>query len=445
MSNINKGNQSIVFDFKHPLKGSEFNKLFKGIFQPGIYEGGELTNIGNEVYISPFSALINCDEEKTIKISTSSSVNLTISDSLPYIKMSFTWQDAEENWADFEASASYEITDVVFGKGLFSSGVCVGFDLTERTYGKRLNIEVDSYSPPLIVNSQIKVNNLNADLLDGKHAGNNDGDISINNGTLNNNLNADMFDGYHIDEFMLQHEGSYSEYYVQDTAPTTNHGTLWYNTTNNKLYKYNNILSKWIEINWQEIVKATPEWQAGKLQVSSGILQIYNGSSWFDCYPMVGSKFYKITDYTKKYYQQIGTFTAIVNSDQVPIVFAREMCNYFRVYSDKDQSSVLKISNITITVDSWMHFNTTMAGHGAYNSTLNGMTLKAHPASSGVCDFLLSSSNISTSGIEYHHNTSNGMNGVANIASNCIMPSTAYYLGVLDRAGTIIVERKVTI
>ena len=39
--------------------------------------------------------------------------------------------------------------------------------------------------------------NLNADLLDGKHAGNNAGDIPVNNGTLNTNLNADLFDNYH--------------------------------------------------------------------------------------------------------------------------------------------------------------------------------------------------------------------------------------------------------
>ena len=37
--------------------------------------------------------------------------------------------------------------------------------------------------------------NLNADLLDGKHAGNNAGDIPVNNGTLNTNLNASFLDG----------------------------------------------------------------------------------------------------------------------------------------------------------------------------------------------------------------------------------------------------------
>jgi len=48
------------------------------------------------------------------------------------------------------------------------------------------------------VNNGTVNTNLNADLLDGKHAGNNDGDIPINNGTLNTNLNADLLDGYHF-------------------------------------------------------------------------------------------------------------------------------------------------------------------------------------------------------------------------------------------------------
>jgi len=47
------------------------------------------------------------------------------------------------------------------------------------------------------VNNGTVNTNLNADLLDGKHAGNNAGDIPVNNGTLNTNLNADLFDNYH--------------------------------------------------------------------------------------------------------------------------------------------------------------------------------------------------------------------------------------------------------
>jgi hypothetical protein len=44
--------------------------------------------------------------------------------------------------------------------------------------------------------------NLNADLLDGYHAGNGTGDIPVSNGTVNTNLNADMVDGVGADQLV---------------------------------------------------------------------------------------------------------------------------------------------------------------------------------------------------------------------------------------------------
>lgn len=49
---------------------------------------------------------------------------------------------------------------------------------------------------PFTVTSSTKVNNLNADLLDGYHAGNGNGQIPVNNGILNNNLNAELLEGH---------------------------------------------------------------------------------------------------------------------------------------------------------------------------------------------------------------------------------------------------------
>jgi len=235
-------------------------------------------------------------------------------------------------------------------------------------------------------------------------------------------------------------DAPYSAYYVQSTPPSDSYGTLWYDTTTNKLYKY---LGGWNEIDWQTIVRATPEWQAGKLQVISGILQIYNGSSWFDCYPMVGSKFFKIIDYTKKYYQQIGTFTAIVNSNQVPIVFAREMINFFRTYSTASISKNLTVSNIASIGNYFHHFYLYNSGHNANSAGNNNLIIQPGSNSSGVCDIMLNSSSAMATVIANYYD---GVGwGVSHCSSAVQMPSTAYYLGVLDTAGTIIVERKVTI
>jgi len=44
-------------------------------------------------------------------------------------------------------------------------------------------------------------NGLDADLLDGYHAGNASGNVPLSNGTLNTNLNADLLDGQHASAF----------------------------------------------------------------------------------------------------------------------------------------------------------------------------------------------------------------------------------------------------
>ena len=56
---------------------------------------------------------------------------------------------------------------------------------------------VSGSTSPFTVNSNTLVSSLNADLLDGQHAGNASGSIPLNNSTLNTNLNADLLDGKH--------------------------------------------------------------------------------------------------------------------------------------------------------------------------------------------------------------------------------------------------------
>jgi hypothetical protein len=55
--------------------------------------------------------------------------------------------------------------------------------------------------PPFNVDSAFLVTNLNADRVDGYNAGNANGNIPINNNTLNVNLNADLLDGQHAGSF----------------------------------------------------------------------------------------------------------------------------------------------------------------------------------------------------------------------------------------------------
>ncbi len=120
----------------------------------------------------------------------------------------------------------------------------------------------------------------------------------------------------------------YAPYYVQTSAPSNPYnGWLWYNTSTNKLYRYNSTITNWQEINWQKIVKMSPEWQAGKLRVSSGVLQITpnSGTNWYNCYPCVGSNTIRITDTSYKYYLLPGNSAHIPKSIYLPIVAINNM------------------------------------------------------------------------------------------------------------------------
>ena len=63
--------------------------------------------------------------------------------------------------------------------------------------GRQFLSDAASGTPPFVVASATKVPNLNADRVDGYHAGNGSGAVPISNGPVNTNLNADMVDGRH--------------------------------------------------------------------------------------------------------------------------------------------------------------------------------------------------------------------------------------------------------
>lgn len=69
--------------------------------------------------------------------------------------------------------------------------ICVGTVIASRQI-----ISTEESEAPLVVTSATKVVNLNADKLDGKDAGNANGNVPINNGELNVNLNAEKVGGY---------------------------------------------------------------------------------------------------------------------------------------------------------------------------------------------------------------------------------------------------------
>jgi len=78
---------------------------------------------------------------------------------------------------------------------VFTSDDKVGINKINPSEQLEVNGRVKATS--FIASTTALCTNLNADLLDGKHAGNSSGQIPISNGTLCNDLNADLLDGRH--------------------------------------------------------------------------------------------------------------------------------------------------------------------------------------------------------------------------------------------------------
>lgn len=237
---------------------------------------------------------------------------------------------------------------------------------------------------------------------------------------------------------------TYSLYYVQSSAPSSPaHGYLWYDTDDNKLYKYNAKTESWFEIDWQTAVKATPEWQSGKLRIGSdGILEIADGQAtpnWYDCYPLSGSSYITIQDYSKKYYMYIGQ-TCHINSNIVPIVYCTTFTNHFRIL--KPTSSLvttLRISDIDGTGYYYFHYMTSTAGHSGSSISTTSIRIAQNSNSYAITNMIIFYGGAQSTQIERHGNPDDF--GVLHGACGLNISSNAYYVGKLNASGKIIIQR----
>lgn len=112
----------------------------------------------------------------------------------------------------------------MYGLGTSGSGfygeTTNGTGVTGHAYGTGTGVHAISVSGvalkvagTMTMTSTTLVSNLNADMVDGLHAGNSSGQVPVSNGTVSSNLNADMVDGLHAASFSLtshNHTGVYS-------------------------------------------------------------------------------------------------------------------------------------------------------------------------------------------------------------------------------------------
>lgn len=140
-------------------------------------------------------------------------------------------------------------------------------------------------------------------------------------------LDAGWIPPINIDRITLSY---YSRLTVGSTLPTSgSENDLFYRTTDNKLFIYKD--AEWSEINWQPFAKASPEWNANRLRIQNGQLQISpDGANWYNCIPAIGANVIELmtvdnTNYTYLYWIPPGQTVIVKSVNHLPIVYAKDV------------------------------------------------------------------------------------------------------------------------
>jgi hypothetical protein len=105
-NNINYGNQVLVFSFHQEARAKGFNQEFCDILPYGVYTGGNLTRLNeNLIQIGELTTIIRSNEEDKValRIETIELQNLTVDPSKPYVVLRFGWSNSDDNFMDMRA------------------------------------------------------------------------------------------------------------------------------------------------------------------------------------------------------------------------------------------------------------------------------------------------------------------------------------------------------
>ena len=155
MGLIDNGNQSKVFDYKQEGTSEGFNKIMYNLIPKGIIRGGNLVKSTDaSVTVSPFLTFFEDPDKKVgVRIETSTNATSDISISKPYIIGRFTWLNLEDNYMDIISASFSEIepSDLIFGRGIFNSGVLQDFDYSRKSWSKNFYDNNIDFEPSFLV------------------------------------------------------------------------------------------------------------------------------------------------------------------------------------------------------------------------------------------------------------------------------------------------------
>ncbi len=145
MSAINEGGQLRTFQFKHDATSHDFNNVFTGLIDPGVYRGGELINPngtgGNDIQINPFVCLIDATDQISIKIQTTQPIMKNIAtyvDGEYSIIAAYDWQEVIDNYADIiirERNSPISNNEIIIGTVIKTSSVISELSYRDKYIG----------------------------------------------------------------------------------------------------------------------------------------------------------------------------------------------------------------------------------------------------------------------------------------------------------------------
>lgn len=265
----------------------------------------------------------------------------------------------------------------------------------------------------------------------------------IASGSVNWNdiLNKPLSTVNMIDYSTIRNSPSVSNYYVVTSLPSTGeYGSLYYNMSNNRLFKFVN--NRYIEIDWKIEIQSAPEFRDNRMRINSfGDLEISpNGSNWYRVYPLVGANVFNVvtvdnTNYSFIYYLPIGCIVNFSNVNHLPICYiSNSRHTYFKMnYINNFRYGAaigIRPSGISISngIIQWVqsHLSTPAAGQ---KSGLNFIPILEQSAISenyAFTDILITNN-------QQFYSISNGL-GDIDILSICLIAkgnasSLSYWLG----------------
>ena len=150
-TSTNLGFQRLTFDFKSPLKGSDFNKLLYGITKPGVYKGLKFTKVSDtSISISSGIALLHTSFQgatsRTTLVNFQTNINpydvtRTNPSQNEIVYLKFDYLEVTDNWVEvlhtnYGNISSLSENVVILGEIVYNeSNVITSFNYDNKTYG----------------------------------------------------------------------------------------------------------------------------------------------------------------------------------------------------------------------------------------------------------------------------------------------------------------------